>query len=133
MKGDFTKAKSISPKTKKAVWERQRGKSILSGKPITISECCCHYIARSASGVGYEWNIIGLTFEEHRALDTYKGINIGSSVVLPNSVAKNVIKTHLMSNYDGWSEEKCKYIKYFEEKDYEVNRKYKGQSYNIQL
>lgn len=72
MKGDFLEAKSITKETKQKVWERQNGKSILSGKRITVSECCCHVLSRGQSGLGAVWNIIGLTPEEHRLYDEHK-------------------------------------------------------------
>lgn len=129
-KGDFTKAKQITQKTKQAVYERQKGRSILSGQPITISMCCCHFVGRGEkSGVGYEWNIVGLTPEEHMMLDQNRPLWIyksNSVTKLENSEMHQMIEEHLKENYNGWSKEKCSYHKYWEEKDYEVYRTYQG-------
>lgn len=129
-KGDYTKAKKITQKTKQAVYERQKGRSILSGIPISISMCCCHFVGRGEkSGVGYEWNIVGLTPEEHMFLDQNKPmwfyIN-GNVKALTNAEMQQKIEQHLKENYIGWSREKCSYHKYWEEKDYEVYRNHQG-------
>lgn len=60
-KSKRTKACEIKPSVKQKVWERQNGVSIFSGAPITVSECCCHYIPRSKGGLGIEQNILGMT------------------------------------------------------------------------
>lgn len=119
-RGDFTKAKQISMETKRKVWERQKGRSILSYLPISIEECCCHFVGRGVSGVGYEWNIIGLTQEEHRLLDENKPIKVNGRDRYTNKEAQTLIRNHLILNYDGWALEKCKYHKYWEEKDYGI-------------
>lgn len=118
-KGDFTKAKQITLATKQKVWERQKGVSILSHYPITKEMCCCHFIGRGEkSGVGYEWNIVGLTPDEHRLLDENKPIGRYT-----NQEAQTLLRNHLILNYKGWSEDKCSYHKYWEEKDYGVTRR----------
>ena len=123
MKGDFTKAKQIKPDTKEAVWKRQRGRSLLSGHPITVEMCCCHYIGKGEkSGVGYEWNIVGLLPEEHSELDLNKPIKVNGRIRYTNEEAQAIIGNHLNRSYKGWTREKCSYHKYFEEKDYGVTR-----------
>lgn len=125
MKGDFTKAKQITPKTKQKVFERQGGRSILSKYPITVEMCCCHYVGKGEkSGVGYEWNIVGLTPEEHRQLDLNQPIKVGGRIRWTNEQAQTIIRNHLVQNYDGWSREKCSYHKYWKEEDYGVKRRY---------
>lgn len=123
MKGDYTKAKQISQETKQKVYDRQNGKSVLSGLAITKEMCCCHFIGRGLGGVGYEWNIIGLTPEEHRQLDLNQTIYVGKMPRWTNKEAHIIIQNHLNLNYNGWSIEKCKYQKYKKEEDYEVTRK----------
>lgn len=118
MKGDFTKAKQIDPKTKQLVWERQNGRSILSHMSITKEMCCCHFVGRGVSGVGYQWNIVGLTPEEHRLLDENKPIGRYT-----NQEAKTLIRNHLIINYDNWTLEGCKYHKGWSEEDYGIVRR----------
>ena len=118
VKGDYTKAKGITLQTKEKVFKRQHGRSLLSNIPITVNQCCCHVLGRGRGGVGYEWNIIGLTYNEHRLLDENKPI-YGVS----NDEVVERIKDYLRSEYDGWSEEKCHYHKYFKEADYGVTRR----------
>lgn len=119
-KSEFLKAKEINQKTKLAVLERQNYKSAISGKPITLETASFHhFIERSQSGVGYEWNIVALTFEEHRYIMhdhiAYEGIT-------PKKAEEIIIK-HFKENYDNWSRDNCKYHKWYAEKDYGVNRK----------
>lgn len=120
MKGDYTKAKQITTRTKEKVFKRQNGKSILSGETITLEQCCCHFIGRGLGGVGYEWNIVGLTADEHRLLDENKPIIVRGKVRYTNQEAQTLIRNHLILNYSGWSVDKCKYKKWFEEQDYGV-------------
>lgn len=123
MKGDYTKAKQITPATKKKVWKRQKGRSILSNHPISVEMCCCHYVGKGErSGVGYEWNIVGLLPDEHRQLDENKPITVNGRIRYTNSEAQSIIGNHLKRHYNGWSREKCSYHKYYEEKDYGVTR-----------
>lgn len=126
MKGDFTKAKQISKETKQAVYDRQHGMSLFSHHPITVEMCCCHYVGRGEkSGVGYEWNIVGLTPEEHRELDLNKPITVNGREKYTNKEAHALIHNHLMKMYLGWSREKCSYHKWFTEEDYGVRRNLK--------
>lgn len=121
-----TKVKAITQKTKEKVWNRQHGHSLLGGDFITVSECCCHYRGRGVQGVGYEWNIIGLTPTEHQLLDENKDIIINGRFICTHEQALTRIRNHLMANYIGWSEEKCIYDKYkFEESEYGVKRREK--------
>jgi len=118
MKGDFTKAKSISDETKQAVFDRQKGKSVFSKRPITKEMCCCHFVGRGVSGVGYEWNIFGATPDEHRLFDESKQI-----ANLTHEQCVSVIRNHLILNYRNWEQEKCKYHKYWSEEDYGITRR----------
>ena len=123
-KGDFTKAKQITPATKQKVWERQKGRSIISGLPITVEMCCCHFIGRGEkSGVRYEWNIVGLTPEEHRALDENKPLIVNKRERFSNREMQTIIHNHLVENYEGWTLAKCSYHKYWGEKDYDVKKR----------
>lgn len=126
-KGDYTKAKQITMDTKKRVWERQGGKSVISNYPITVEMCCCHYIGRGEdSGVGYEWNVVGLTPEEHQLLDQNKNLVRNGRVWYTNEQMQTIIRNHLIENYVGWTREKCSYHKYWKEEDYKVIRRKNG-------
>lgn len=78
------------------------GMSLVSGKAISVAECCCHYIPRSKGGLGIEENIIGLTWEEHMVFDN----NLPGSHRLESQMIKDVAKKHLKNSYKNWSEER---------------------------
>lgn len=115
---NFKKSKEITEKTRKKVYLRQHG--------LSISKRCLppgqteyhHFIERSSSGVGFEWNVVALTSEEHRQL--HDGQKVGR---FSNHDFKTLIRNHLILNYEGWSEEKCKYKRGFEEDEYGVVRR----------
>lgn len=130
-KSNLTKAKDITDDTKRKVWERQGGKSLFAPyQPITVEMCCCHFVSRTGNdrhgksgsgGVGYEWNIFGCYqtpwTNEHNLFD--EGKPIGN---LTNEEAIKVVENHLKQNYCGWSLDKCRYHKGWEEEDYGVRR-----------
>lgn len=105
-----TKALQIPQKVKHIVWIRQEGKSIWSGKRITVNECCCHFISRGRSGLGIEENIIGLTYEEHRIFDLNEP---GDHKELQEAMRKKA-RDHLRKFYPGWNEDNLKYRKWYE-------------------
>lgn len=76
-----TKAKAISIKTKKRVWERDGGVCIICGNPN--AEPSCHYIRRSQGGLGIEQNIVTLCARHHLELDS------------PNSPAQQALRTRV--------------------------------------
>ena len=102
-----TKAKAITTSTKKKVWERQKGKSIISGKPITWNECCCHFVSRARGGLGIEENIVGMTYEEHMIFD----LNQIGNHLAKHKLYRKIAKEHLEESYPGWNEEMCKWKK----------------------
>lgn len=120
MKGDYTKAKEISLETKEKVLKRQNYKSIsgvsLSGKQIDFH----HYVSRGCSGVGYEWNIVAITFDEHRRLHDGNNIQVNGRDRCTPQEFETLIHNHLIQKYKGWSKDKCKYHKGWKEEDYEV-------------
>ena len=123
-KSNYTKAKEISLKTKENVLKRQSNKSI-SGASLYNSNVEFHHVVfRSSSGVGYEWNIVALTSDEHRALHDKKGIEVNGRVRYTWQEFNTLIRNHLKIKYPNWSEEKCKYHKYWKEKDYEIECNY---------
>lgn len=108
-----TKQLQISPRTKQLVWLRQNGRSIYSGAPITVEQCCCHYVSRARSGLGIEENIVGLTNEEHSIFD----LNIPGDHKAEQEKMRNKAREHLEKSYPGWCEEICKYKKWYERRD----------------
>lgn len=117
-KSDYLKAKEISEKTKLAVLERQKYKSVVSNLPLTLQTASFHhYVERGQSGIGYEWNIVALTFNEHRALHD------GNKVFkFTSKQAEALIHNYLSRMYKHWSKDNCKYHKWYTEKDYGVTR-----------
>ncbi len=103
-----TKALQITTSTKKKVWERQKGKSVVSGKPITWNECCCHYVSRARGGLGIEENIVGMTYEEHMIFD----LNQVGDHLTEHKLFRRLAREHLEKCYPGWAEEKVIYRKW---------------------
>ena len=122
-KSNFTKAKEITPKTKGNVLKRQNNRSI-SGTLLTDNAEYHHVIYRSSSGVGYEWNIVAITPDEHRALHDKKDIYVNGRKRYSWQEFEILCKNHLKLKYRNWSESKCKYHKYWKEADYEIERCY---------
>lgn len=84
------------------------GMSLVSGKAISVSECCCHFIPRSKGGLGIEENIIGLTWEEHMIFDN----NLPGSHKLESQMMRDVARKHLRKSYKNWDEKRLTYLKY---------------------
>lgn len=107
MKSKRTRATEISRLVKQKVWERQNGCSIISGYPIDVSECCCHFVPRSKGGLGVEENIIGLTPTEHMIFDNN---HVGAKKEV-SIKWREIARKHLMKHYPDWNEEKLRYKK----------------------
>lgn len=121
-KSRLTKAKEISQETKEIVWERQHGRSI-SG--VALSQNCefHHVVYRSQSGVGYEWNIVALTSDEHRWVHDHQPILVNGKKRYTWDEFNILMKNHLKLKYEHWSEDRCRFRKYAEKEDYGVTRK----------
>ena len=121
-KSKLTKAKEISQETKQRVWDRQHGRSI-SGVALSPYNVEFHHvISRSASGVGYEWNIVAITHDEHRWYHDKCDILVNGHKRFTWMEFEILMKNHLKLHYRNWSEDKCKFRKYAEEEDYGVVR-----------
>ena len=119
-KSKATKVKEISLETKIKVLERQNQKSI-SGVSLLGNYTDFHHVRpRSDSGVGYEWNIVAITREEHRALHDKQDIKVYGRPRYTWQEFETLCKNHLKLHYANWTYEKCKYQKYKEESDYGI-------------
>mgnify|MGYP002626330784 CR=1 FL=1 len=99
-KSNLTKAKEISKETKEKVLTRQHHRSI-SGVALTPYNVEFHHvIPRSASGIGYEWNIVAITHDEHRCYHDHADIMVNGRkryTYLEFEI--------LMKNHKRWEEE----------------------------
>lgn len=127
-----TKAKEITPETKRKVLERQNGRSI-SGVVLTSAADFHHVIFRSASGIGYEWNIVAITPEEHRCVHDHLPIKFYGRERYSWDEFNTLMKNHLKIKYGNWTEAKCKYHKGWNEEDYEIKCSYREPKNNKQI
>ena len=119
----FKEAKQITTDTRRAVLERQNYASI-SGRHLTEESASFHhYVERSSSGVGFEWNIVALTFEEHRAIHDHQPIKWGKRVLYTYDQFITLIRNHLIIHYENWTEKGCKYHKGWEQENYGIVRR----------
>ena len=107
MRSKRTKALAISRSVKEAVWKRQGGHSIFSGYPISVEECCCHFIPRSHGGLGIEENIFGATWQEHQVFD----LNLVGDWKRESDLMHDMAVKHFKLHYPNWSRERLKYKK----------------------
>lgn len=119
MKGDYTKAKEISQRTKEIVLKRQNYRSI--GGETLYGQIEFHHVRpRSDSGVGYEWNIVALTSQEHRNLHDKQKIKVYGKERYTWQEFETLCRNHLKLNYPNWTYELCKYHKYWDIEDYGI-------------
>lgn len=118
--GDYKKAKDISQATKEKVLARQNGRSV-TGVILYQGNTEFHHVRpRSDSGVGYEWNIVAITKEEHRLYHDHQPIKVNGRVRYSWEEFNTLLKNHLILRYLNWDWEKTKYHKYWEEDDYGI-------------
>lgn len=96
--GSVKKATSIPAEVKRIVRERDNGRCIICGAP---GNPWCHYIPRSALGLGVEQNIVTLCDRCHRQYD--------QSALRP--AYKRIIEDYLRARYPGWNPDKLVYHK----------------------
>lgn len=95
-----TKATSIPPSVKAAVWRRDFCRCVLCRSHNAGPHC--HYIPRSHGGLGIEENIWTGCAECHRAFDSEK----------KDGPMHNRVREHLKSWYTDWDEDALTYKKY---------------------
>lgn len=98
---EAAKAKQISTKTKKIVYERDNGLCVVCGRR-GLPEA--HYIPRSAGGLGIEQNIVCLCRDCHNKFDFGDGETMDTY--------GEIIRNYLKSKYPDWDEDKLIYKKY---------------------
>lgn len=122
-KSKLTKAKEISYETKVKVLDRQANRSISGVMLSPYNVEFHHVIPRSASGVGYEWNIVAISRDEHRWYHDHCNIQVNGKDRYTYMEFEILMKNHLKKMYEGWSEYSCKFHKYWNEEDYGVKRR----------
>ncbi len=102
-KHERTKHTEISKGTKYLVWERDHKQCILCGRPVSYEHACCHFIKRSAGGLGIPMNIFTACNTCHEEQDNG----------LKSKELTNLVKGYLKSIYGkSWSIDKLIYKKY---------------------
>lgn len=122
-KSKLTKAKEISYETKCKVLDRQGNRSITGVMLSPYNVEFHHVIYRSDSGIGYEWNIVALTRDEHRWVHDHQPIMVNGRVRYTWDEFNIIMKNHLKKMYEGWSEYSCRFHKGWEEADYKITRR----------
>lgn len=118
------KQTEISNETRQEVYQRQKGFSPFGN--WLGNSCDYHHVVNSGlgvKGVGYEWNIIALTREEHRSIHDHQPIKVNGLIKYTYEEAITIMKNHLKICYPNWCEEKCKVHKGWEIKDYKIIKK----------
>lgn len=93
-----TRALAIPAEVKRRVYERDKGRCVLCGRPGNPE---AHVIARSQGGLGCEENIVTLCRGCHRLYD--EGPN--------RKEIRRVLRDYLAGIYPGWDETKLIYRK----------------------
>ena len=100
-----TKATSISPAVKTAVWERDGGRCVCCGSRDAAPNA--HFIPRSRMGLGCEENIVTLCQKCHRIFD-----QPGTDGEVKISIAmRKFLRSYLEVCYPDWDEKKVIYKK----------------------
>lgn len=122
MKSRQTITKQITEATRMAVLQRQNNRSI-TGVYLTESHIH-HYISRGQQGIGYEWNLVALTPDEHRQYHDGGWVYVNGGKRYSHDELTTLMRNHLLKCYEGWTEERCKYHKEWNSyQDYGVSRR----------
>lgn len=98
-----TKKTAIPTKIKYDVWERDHRRCILCGRPVSHECACCHYIPRSAGGLGIERNVFTACNDCHIEQDNG----------LKSKELTRLVRGYLKSIYGrSWKEQDLIYKKY---------------------
>ena len=97
----------IPKSVKQIVWKRDKSRCIFCHKYVPVECACCHYIPRSAGGLGIEQNIFTACVKCHGEQDN--GLN--------TKLYDKRVENYLKGIYGaGWSIEKLIYNKWRQEK-----------------
>ena len=113
-----TQIKDISEETKKYVLERQHGKSISGAVLSNYNVSFHHVVSRGNQGVGFDFNVVAITFDEHRQFHDGQNIKVNGRDRYTPEEFETLMWNHLKLNYSGVSKETNTYHKYWEEEDY---------------
>ena len=94
-----TKATSIPPRVKKAVWERDFGRCVLCGSVNAGPHC--HFVRRSQGGLGIPENIWTGCLHCHEAFDSEA----------PGGPLHGRMRDYFRTLYPEWEEQNLKYRK----------------------
>ena len=116
-KSKATKMKEMSFKTKCEVMDRQCSRSLTK---VYLSHPSFHHVVErgAGSGVGLAFNVVALTFEEHRAVHDHQPIIVNGKQMYTWDEFQIVMKNYLKVQYPAWTEEACHIHKYWSEQDY---------------
>ena len=117
-KSKLTKAKEISFETKQKVLDRQGNRSVSGVYLAPYNVEFHHVIYRSDGGIGLPFNIVALTKDEHRWVHDHQPILVNGRKRYTWDEFQILMKNHLKLRYPHWSEEACRYHKYWDEQDY---------------
>lgn len=95
-----TKAKNITQKVAKEVWERDGG-CIICGSPNTDP---AHYISKAHGGLGIKENIVALCRDHHEKYDSAK-------TDVTKAYMRHTVKAYLDSHYPDFTDEDRVYRK----------------------
>lgn len=104
-----TKATSIPPSVKDAVYKRDNGVCVLCGS--FMGEPVAHVVRRSQLGMGIEQNIVTLCQPCHRAYDEGANIQKRFGVGVTRDGLYCRLVAHLKGFYPDWSREDMIYKK----------------------
>lgn len=95
MKTKLSKATDIPMSVKVKVWHRDNERCIYCGRNNAMPSC--HYIRRTAGGLGIEQNVVTLCQDCHHNFDN------GDRTIREHY--KEYIRNYLKSRYEDWKEE----------------------------
>lgn len=107
MKSKRSQACSFSPKAKKEIFDRDRGRCIVCQTAQALTYA--HYLSRNRGGLGIVHNGVLLCLNCHHRTDH----------TVERKMMLAFIKNYLISKHDDWNEDALKYSKSHEPKRFE--------------
>ena len=97
--------------------ERQDGLSI-TGRSLGNGVNYHHIVSKGSEGVGYEFNVIALTPDEHIAYHRGSAVLTEFKTIRNRKEFDQFIDDYMKNFYPNWSRSKCKYVPGWSEEDY---------------